>query len=124
MLKFSLFGFRVHLRISRIKSRRLAILYRRVAQDYRRGSPVPDIAVRYGLTVSRIYGILAETGARQRRWRKMSPELRQEICRAVQAGQSKAEAGRKFGVSRERVRQIVQKQAARDETYTAESLVE
>ena len=68
------------------------------------------LAEKYNLTENRISQVLTEFGARSPKWRKMTPETRRKIFLLEKKGLSKAEIGRKIGVSRERVRQILQQE--------------
>lgn len=83
----------------------------KVLRDYKQGYSVKRIADKYSLTENRISQILTICGARRPKWRKMSEETRRTIFKLQEAGLSKAEIGRKVGVSRERVRQILQQGA-------------
>jgi len=83
----------------------------KVIRDYQQGYTIDRLAEKYNLTENRISQILTAHGARQPKWRKMSEETRQTIFKLQKKGLSKAEIGRKVGVSRERVRQILQQEA-------------
>ena len=83
----------------------------RVLGDYQRGVSTKELAGKYRLTENRISQILTAKGARKPKWRKMSQDKRQVIFRLEKKGLSKAEIGRQVGVSRERVRQILQQGA-------------
>lgn len=72
---------------------------------------IKRLAEKYNLTENRISQVLTAYGARKPKWRKMSKETRRTIFQLQKKGFSKAEIGRKVGVSRERVRQILQAQA-------------
>ena len=80
----------------------------KVVRDYQQGYAIRRLAQKYGLTENRISQILTASGARQPKWRKMSAEKRKTIFQLQRKGLSKAEIGRQIGVSRERVRQILQ----------------
>jgi DNA-directed RNA polymerase sigma subunit (sigma70/sigma32) len=80
----------------------------RVLRDYMQGYAPKRLAGKYNLTENRISQILTSHGARRPKWRKMSEETRLKIFQLQEKGFSKAEIGRKVGVSRERVRQILQ----------------
>ncbi len=80
----------------------------RVIRDYQQGYSLRRLATKYNLTENRISQILTAAGAREPKWRKMSKETRRTIFKLQKAGLSKAEIGRKVGVSRERVRQILE----------------
>lgn len=109
MFKLKLFGFLAEIRIRRAKGlEALPARNRRLVRDIRRGMDREAVTAKYHIGLNRLLQILEETGERPRKWKKMPPARRVEICRAFQAGKSKAEIGRMFGVSRERVRQIVQ----------------
>ena len=83
----------------------------RVVRDYEQGYSIKRLAEKYRLTENRISQILTAHNARQPKWRKMSLEQRQVIFQLDKKGLSKAEIGRQVGVSRERVRQILQQGA-------------
>ena len=83
----------------------------RVLNDYQRGVSTGELAKKYRLTENRISQILTARGARKPKWRKMSQDKRQVIFQLGKKGLSKAEIGRRVGVSRERVRQILQQEA-------------
>ena len=83
----------------------------RVLGDYQRGVSTKELARKYRLTENRISQILTAKGARKPKWRKMSQGKRQVIFQLEKKGLSKAEIGRQVGVSRERVRQILQQGA-------------
>ena len=80
----------------------------RVIRDFAQGYTVERLAEKYTLTENRISQILTAFGARQPKWKKMSDKARWTIFQLQKKGLSKAEIGRKVGVSRERVRQILQ----------------
>jgi len=80
----------------------------KVVRDYEQTYSVNRLAEKYNLTENRISQILTVYGARKPKWRKMSKETRRTIFQLHKKGLSKAEIGRKVGVSRERVRQILQ----------------
>ncbi|HUU27663.1 MAG TPA: sigma factor-like helix-turn-helix DNA-binding protein [archaeon] len=79
-----------------------------IVHDFRQGYTIGRLADKYNLTENRISQVLIEFGARRPKWRKMTPEARRRILLLEKEGLSKAEIGRKIGVSRERVRQILQ----------------
>ncbi len=83
----------------------------RVIRDYQQGYGIKRLSQKYGLTENRISQILTSNGAREPKWRKMSDEKRKVIFQLQRKGLSKAEIGRQVGVSRERVRQILQQGA-------------
>ncbi|HUU26823.1 MAG TPA: sigma factor-like helix-turn-helix DNA-binding protein [archaeon] len=83
----------------------------KVVRDYSQGYTTKRLADKYSLTENRISQILTCYGARKPKWRKMSEETRRTIFQLEKKGLSKAEIGRKVGVSRERVRQILQQGA-------------
>ena len=83
----------------------------RVLNDYQRGVSNKELAKKYRLTENRISQILTANGARKPKWRKMSEDKRRAIFQLEKSGLSKAEIGRRIGVSRERVRQILQQGA-------------
>lgn len=78
-----------------------------IVRDYSQGYSIKRLAQKYELTENRISQILTNRGAREPKWRKMSPENRKLIFRLSRKGLSGAEIGRQIGVSRERVRQIL-----------------
>ncbi len=80
----------------------------KIVRDYKQGYSIIRLADKYDLTENRISQVLTEFGARRPKWRKMKPETRKQIFQLEKKGMSKAEIGRKIGVSRERVRQILQ----------------
>lgn len=80
----------------------------KVVRDYKQGYTMKRLAQKYGLTENRISQILTASGAREPKWRKMSDEKKRTIFQLQRKGLSKAEIGRQVGVSRERVRQILQ----------------
>jgi DNA-directed RNA polymerase sigma subunit (sigma70/sigma32) len=80
----------------------------RVLNDYQRGVSNKELARKYRLTENRISQILTANGARKPKWRKMGEDKRRTIFQLEKSGLSKAEIGRRIGVSRERVRQILQ----------------
>ena len=82
----------------------------KVVRDYKQGYTMKRLAQKYGLTENRISQILTASGARQPKWRKMSAEKKKAIFQLQRKGLSKAEIGRQVGVSRERVRQILQQE--------------
>jgi len=79
----------------------------RMIRDFSQGYSIELLAKTYNLTESRISQVLTASGARQPKWRKMSDDAHRTIFRLQKNGLSKAEIGRKVGVSRERVRQIL-----------------
>ncbi len=83
----------------------------KVVRDYEQGYMIKRLAEKYNLTENRISQILTAYRARKPKWRKMSKETRRTIFQLQKKGLSKAEIGRKVGVSRERVRQILQTEA-------------
>jgi DNA-binding NarL/FixJ family response regulator len=83
----------------------------KIVRDFKQGYSVVRLAGKYSLTENRISQVLTEFGARRPKWRKMSSETRRKIFMLEKKGLSKAEIGRKIGVSRERVRQILQQGA-------------
>jgi len=83
----------------------------KVVRDYKQGYSIKRLAGKYDLTENRISQILTAHGAREPKWRKMSEEKRRTIFQLQSKGLSKAEIGRQVGVSRERVRQILQQGA-------------
>ena len=83
----------------------------KVIRDYEQGYTIKNLARKYNLTENRISQVLTAYGARRPKWRKMSRETRRTIFQLEKKGFSKAEIGRKVGVSRERVRQILQTEA-------------
>jgi len=83
----------------------------RILRDFDQGYSLKRLAEKYNLTENRISQVLTSSGARQPKWKKMSPETRRIIFQLDKKGLSKAEIGRKVGVSRERVRQILQQDA-------------
>ncbi len=80
----------------------------KIVRDFKQGYAIGRLADKYDLTENRISQVLTEFGARRPKWRKMTPETRRKIFLLEKRGLSKAEIGRKIGVSRERVRQILQ----------------
>jgi DNA-binding CsgD family transcriptional regulator len=98
-----------HLKLASDRRVNLRKRDRRIAGEYLDGCSITRLAIKYGLTENRISQILVADGARQRKWRKMRPENRKLIFRLFKKGLSKAEIGRQVGVSRERVRQILEK---------------
>ena len=83
----------------------------KVVRDYDQGYTIRRLAEKYNLTENRISQVLTAFGARKPKWRKMTKETRRTIFQLEKKGLSKAEIGRKVGVSRERVRQILQTEA-------------
>lgn len=83
----------------------------KVVRDYEEGYTISRLGEKYNLTENRISQILTAFGARKPKWRKMSKETRRTIFHLQKKGLSKAEIGRKVGISRERVRQILQTEA-------------
>ena len=83
----------------------------KIIRDFKQGYSIVRLAEKYNLTENRISQVLTEFGARRPKWRKMTPETRRRIFQLEKKGFSKAEIGRKIGVSRERVRQILQQGA-------------
>ena len=83
----------------------------KVVRDYEQGYMIKRLAEKYNLTENRISQILTAFGVRKPKWHKMSKETRRTIFQLKKKGLSKAEIGRKVGVSRERVRQILQTEA-------------
>jgi len=79
-----------------------------IVRDFKQGYTINRLAGKYDLTENRISQVLIEFGAHKPKWRKMTPEARRLIFLLEKNGLSKAEIGRKIGVSRERVRQILQ----------------
>jgi DNA-directed RNA polymerase sigma subunit (sigma70/sigma32) len=104
------FGFRVSLSVRRGggKARRLRSRNEKVVEDYRSGDSIRELADKYGVTVGRISQILVEAGARLPRWSRMTSNQRRLIHKLDSKGLSKSEIGRQVGVSRTRVRQILQ----------------
>jgi len=80
----------------------------RIVCDYKKGHSIERLADKYDLTESRISQVLNKFGARRPKWRKLTLAARSWIFLLEKEGLSKAEIGRKIGVSRERVRQILQ----------------
>ena len=80
----------------------------KIVRDFKQGYSIGRLAEKYNLTENRISQVLTEFGARRPKWRKMTPATRRKIFQLEKKGLSKAEIGRKIGVSRERVRQILQ----------------
>lgn len=83
----------------------------KIVRDFKQGYSLSRLAEKYNLTENRISQVLTEFGARRPKWRKMTPKTRRWIFQLEKKGLSKAEIGRKIGVSRERVRQILQQGA-------------
>lgn len=83
----------------------------RIVRDFDQGYSLKRLAEKYNLTENRVSQVLTANGARKPKWKKMSPETRRVIFLLNKKGLSKAEIGRKVGVSRERVRQILQQGA-------------
>ena len=83
-----------------------------LVDDYRKGMKIKELAGKYQLTENRISQILTSNGVRKPKWRKMSNDTRRSIFQMRRKGLSKAEIGRRVGVSRERVRQILQQGAS------------
>jgi hypothetical protein len=79
----------------------------RMVRDFAQSYSVQRLAKKYNLTDNRISQVLTAFGVRQPKWKKMSDETRLTIFKLQKKGLSKAEIGRKVGVSRERVRQIL-----------------
>jgi hypothetical protein len=103
-LNLNLFGHCFNLRFGlKTYSRR----DREIIKDYRLGYSVRQLAQKNALTDNRILQILNESGARRQKWRKMSSQKKEDVFKLWKDGLSKAEIGRCVGVSRERVRQIL-----------------
>lgn len=83
----------------------------KMVRDYKQGHSIEYLAKKHHLVEGRISQILITHNARQPKWRKMNQEQRQVIFRLYKKGLSKAEIGRQVGLSRERVRQILQQNA-------------
>ncbi len=79
-----------------------------IVYDFRRGYSIEFLAEKHSLTPNRVSQILITHGARQPKWRKMSLRKRKTIFQLYEKGLPKAEIGRRVGISRERVRQIIQ----------------
>lgn len=77
-------------------------------RDRKHGLNLDQLSAKYKISHNRVNQILTEYGERRKRWSKMAPETRLEILQLHLAGKSNAEIARLFGVSRERVRQIIQ----------------
>ncbi|MCE5271002.1 hypothetical protein LLH00_06925 [bacterium] len=108
--EIELFGFKVSLAIRRGVGRihRTRNRNEKVVKDYKLGNSIREIADKYGVTVGRISQILVEEGARSPRWSRMTSRQRKLIYKLDRKGLSKSEIGRQVGVSRTRVRQILQ----------------
>ena len=108
--EIELFGFRVSLAVRRGggQARRIRNRNGKVVEDYRSGGSIRDLADKYGVTEGRISQILVEEGARLPRWSRMTSRQRRMIYKLDRKGLSKSEIGRQVGVSRTRVRQILQ----------------
>ncbi len=108
--EIELFGFRVSLSVRRGggNASRLRSRNEKVAKEYRSGDSIRELADKYGVTVGRISQILVEAGARLPRWSRMNSHQRRLIHKLDGKGLSKSEISRQVGVSRTRVRQILQ----------------
>lgn len=104
-------GHKVKFNFSLSPSSRIALKKRdeKIVREYRRDCSIGRLAKKYGLTQNRISQILLAGGARKPKWRKMSDEKKGTIFQLERKGFSKAEIGRQVGISRERVRQILDK---------------
>lgn len=80
---------------------------KRIVRDFKEGRSVRFLAAIYNVTETRISRILADGGARKRKWTKMSQRNHRMIFQLQKKGLSKAEIGRRVGVTRERARQIL-----------------
>ena len=104
-----LLGHKLHVRIRICPDIHMSLEKRneRIVHDFQGGRPIPFLAAIHNLTENRVSQILKANGARKPKWKKMSAESRQRIFKLAKTGITKAEIGRKVGVSRERVRQIL-----------------
>ncbi|MEA2064109.1 MAG: hypothetical protein U9P14_10455 [Gemmatimonadota bacterium] len=112
-MALNLLGYKLHIGFQLKPNGRGSLKKRddQVLNDYNQGKSTKELAVKYGLTENRISQILTARGARKPKWRKMSKEKRSVIFQLEKRGFSKAEIGRRIGVSRERVRQMLQQGA-------------
>ena len=85
----------------------LSLRNEQIAREFYNGHSLKSLAKKHSLSENRISQVLTAHGARQPKWRKMSTENRRLVFQMQKKGLSKAAIGRKVGVSRERVRQIL-----------------
>lgn len=107
---WSLFGHRFCLKIEvgpDIKGE-LEKRNRGIVRDFKEGRSVEFLAAIHNMTENWISRILIDHKARQPKWRKMGQIKRRMVFRLQKKGFSKAEIGRRVGVTRERARQILE----------------
>ena len=112
MCSIRIFGYELRCELRPILRARRERRDRQLVRDYKRGCPVPVLAKRYDLSEVRINQILFECGARQPKWRKIDMYTRAVIFDRAAQGYKYAEIGREVGVSRERIRQILNEEAS------------
>ncbi len=78
-----------------------------ICMEFQAGVAVCDLAEKYGKTQTRIRQILKSV--REPKWKKKPPEVYAKIFELLVEGKSQAAIGREVGLSRERIRQILNK---------------
>lgn len=119
--EMALFGYRFVLSIQ-VRGeglRRLSARNEKIVKEYEEGISIGEISVRHDLTPGRVSQILGEHGAREPRWNRMTNRQRRLVLKLGRKGLSKSEIGRRVGISRTRVRQIL-----RDGGFEADGPVE
>jgi len=98
------------------KRKKLDTRDNKIIFDYKQGLFIETIAKKYHLTKNRVFQILEKKEVRQRSWIKMNREKHSEILILFNSGVNKAEIGRRIGVSRERIRQIIEEHKLENKT--------
>jgi len=98
---------RIDLRIGPIRHYLTRQRNEQIILEFRRGSSIKFLAAKNGVTDNRIHQILTSSGTRAPKWHKMNQENRARVFELRGQGLSQAEIGRKIGVTRERIRQIL-----------------
>ena len=80
---------------------------KKIISGFKKGHSIPHLAKVFSLTPNRVSQILINHGAREPKWRKMTLKKRNSVFQLRKKGLSHSAIGRKLGVTRERIRQIL-----------------